>query len=657
MAELSPDEIADREFRSGFRGYDPPEVRAFLAAVADRLRSLSEERDRLTARLGEFSSRDLATEFQTVGREVSAILESARQAADAMRERAAADAARWRSEALVESESDRRGAQAEAEQLRGDAWSTAEQLLREVAAEAERIRRDADKESLRLVGEAERESHRIAGAARREAEEAVRGARMEGERLLIDAQARHDEMVESARKQAETSQERARALELRRDELKRELDTIRLAISGVEAELDERRELLGLSTPAPVPEPPAPGAKKPQGRWGEGETVRVVRPQRAGEKPVGPAPAEEPAGTVAGVRVLGPTELAARAARVSPAPVSPAPSEPPPAPPAREAVPPAEEPAPVPVPAAPPEPERKPPAAAPEPVPEPAPPPTPEPAATAPATEPEPAPVSAFESLAGLFERLRHGRTVEPEAAPVEGAPVSASAAEAPLPPAEPEAPVGPAAPRRAAAPVFAVDPFELRERLLMPVSNRALRNLKRQLTEEQNVALEEIRLDEAGWAPQAAAVRSRIRADLVVLLAESFAAGHTAVEELLGSKVPRPATPRHEVADGFAHDLVRELEHAVAEGRAAGHGARQLGATVSRVFRAWRTDEAERRIRDLAYAAYHEGISATIELFGGELAWLTDGRACATCRAAMEVRPDRLPPLHGECGCTVIPA
>jgi DivIVA domain-containing protein len=648
MAELSPDEIADREFRSGFRGYDPPEVRAFLAAVADRLRSLSEERDRLTARLGEFSSRDLATEFQTVGREVSAILESARQAADAMRERAAADAARWRSEALVESESERRRAQADAEQLRGDAWSTAEQLLREVAVEAERIRRDADKESLRLVGEAERESHRITGAARREAEEAVRSARMEGERLLIDAQARHDEMVESARKQAETSQERARALELRRDELKRELDTIRLAISGVEAELDERRELLGLSTPVPVPEPSAPAAKKLQGRWGEGETVRVVRPQRGGDRAVEPAPAEEPAGTVAGVRVLGPTELAARAARVSPAPVSPAPVEPSPA---REAVPPAVEPAPV---AAPSEAERKAPAAAPEP---PAPEPAPEPAAAAPTAEPAPAPVSAFESLAGLFERLRLGRTVEPEAAPVEEAPVSAATESAPLPPAEPMAPVGPPAPRRAAAPVFAVDPFELRERLLMPVSNRALRNLKRQLTEEQNVALEEIRLDEAGWAPQAAAVRSRIRADLVVLLAESFAAGHTAVEELLGSNVPRPATPRHEVADGFAHDLVRELEHAVEEGRAAGHGARQLGATVSRVFRAWRTDEAERRIRDLAYAAYHEGISATIELFGGELAWLTDGRACATCRAAMEVRPDRLPPLHGECGCTVIPA
>jgi hypothetical protein len=189
-------------------------------------------------------------------------------------------------------------------------------------------------------------------------------------------------------------------------------------------------------------------------------------------------------------------------------------------------------------------------------------------------------------------------------------------------------------------------------------VGNRALRNLKRQLTEAQNIALEEIRLDESGWEPDAEALRDRLRADLVVLFAESFGAGHSAAEEVLGGRVPRPATPQTDIVQRFVSDLAAELQQVVAEGRAAGQGARQLGASLSRVFRGWRTDQAERRVRDLSLTGYHLGLVRSFELGGGsELRWRVAGRGCATCRAAGDERPEgAVPPAHPGCECTVGP-
>ena len=97
------------------------------------------------------------------------------------------------------------------------------------------------------------------------------------------------------------------------------------------------------------------------------------------------------------------------------------------------------------------------------------------------------------------------------------------------------------------AAPATSLDPFELRQRLLLPVSNRALRNIKRQLTELQNDALEELRVSGGDWEPQPSTMEEQIRPDIVVLLAESFSMGHAAAEEMIGASFParprRPAT------------------------------------------------------------------------------------------------------------------
>jgi hypothetical protein len=199
------------------------------------------------------------------------------------------------------------------------------------------------------------------------------------------------------------------------------------------------------------------------------------------------------------------------------------------------------------------------------------------------------------------------------------------------------------------------VDVFDVRDRLLLPVGNRALRNIKRQLTEAQNLVLEEVRLDETGWEPDDDVVRTWVRADLAVLFAESFGAGHAAAEEMLGGKIPRPATPHFESATEFVEALSVELRQVLTEGRMAGQGGRQLGASLSRVFRAWRTDQSERRVRELSLTAYHQGVSRSLELGGaGDPIWVVSGRGCATCRAAKADPPASPPPAHPGCECTI---
>ena len=44
-----------------------------------------------------------------------------------------------------------------------------------------------------------------------------------------------------------------------------------------------------------------------------------------------------------------------------------------------------------------------------------------------------------------------------------------------------------------------------------------------------------------------------------------------------------------------------------------AGQGERERQPAASTVFRVWRTDEAERRIRDLAIKGYERGIEASV--------------------------------------------
>jgi DivIVA domain-containing protein len=644
MVDFSSDAIVHRSFRTTLRGFDQSEVKAFLRETAEAVAALTAERDRLAAKLQAGDIDDLKQEIEAASQEILSVLEAARAAAESMRERAATEAARWRSDAAAEAERTRREAQADAEHMRTDAWTASEAMLSQVQHETDRVRSETEKEAMRLVGEAERNAHRTAGAGRREAEELIRTARMEAERLVLAAKASHDEIIALATRKAEVAQERTRALEERRDELRRELDSVRAAITAVESELDERREAL-----SSVPVVPAGPENEAKEEWTLGETVRVVRPgqadTRSDELPVVSEPRHRPDPTPE-LRVLTAAELRSRQQAASPH--------------------------------------------------------TPDPAASA---DDDSSTSLGETGDVELDEDAAMGdgtvpEAVEAEATPtdVESEPSGTDAGSVP-PHAEPEfsvddeaatqqvddidglfarlrEPVGTGEQADSRAPVIeevsgrrpeprspavvsGSDPFEVRDELLLPVSNRALRNLKRQLTEEQNGALEAIRLDESGWRPDSETLEASLRPDLVVLAAESFAAGHAAAERLTGDKLPRPSTPTSNPTGEFVKTLSSELERAVSDGRSHGHGSRELGSDVSRIFRAWRTDETERRLRHYSYLAFNRGLVESLRAGDAAgLRWVVAGRGCAACRelGGRDSFEDP-PPAHEGCGCTVVPA
>ncbi len=636
----TPDEIRRASFRMGFRGFDPGEVESFLAGVAVLLEESEAERDRLTARLGEFAERDLRAEFEAVGREVASVLESARQAAEMMRERASSDADRWRSEAQAEAETLRKDARSDAEAMRSDAWAAGTELIEQSVAEAERTAVVAERDSLSVRGEAEREALRLLSSARREAEDLVRNARMEAEKLTAAGRAEHDEVIATAHRQAEAAQERTRALEQRRQELMAELESVRETLSAFEDELEDRRQGIGLTEPTEVPRRMVvtDDSGEPHVRdWEEGHTVRVIRPERAygSVEDTSTPTADDLADEVARLHLSRLPESAETSDTQEEMPAAgedERSDEAADGDPVDHAVPAVEEP---PIPTAPDDPIEIAPSS--EPVPE------------GHRTDSERVPVEDAASPSApptevddLFRRLRHpGGTFE-----------QADPFEEPEEPEEPEDPEDPDEPAANSSDAAAGAAFETRERLLLPLTNTALRTVKRTLTDAQNEALDQIRVSEGTWTPEEDFLGEALAEGIEALLNEAIAAGVAAAGEFgVEADVDVAAVPRPEPTD-----LVGELTVAlVAAVTQAGSGPRERSAAASRIFRGWRTDQAERRVRFVALTGYHGGLRRGLEEGGSGWRWVAYGRMCPQCRAAAGAG-DVLPPVHRDCDCTIVP-
>ena len=524
--ETTADAIRHAQFRNALRGIDRSEVEGYLDGVATRVEQLEAENERLKTQLGDAASRDLESEFDRVGREVSGILQAAREAADSMRERASLDASRWRSESMAESEATRRDAAADAEALRRDAWTTGTELLEQTVAESTRDREEAERDVLTIMGEAEREAHRLTSGARRDAEDQLRSASMDAEKLFSEATNRSDDIITAATKQASASQERTRALEQRREELLEELENVRSTLTRLEGSLEDKRDSLDLSaasTTSVKVVPPSQPSKV--GTWDPGETVRLVE---ADDKFVTP-PERRP-----------------------------------------EPVPPLD-----PKPVTAPEPET---------LTEPDSPPTQE---LDPEDEPEPPKTNSKDDVGALFASLRGNESTE-----------SVEKSSEPTRVEEASAPV-----------LEGKDWIEERDARLLPITNRALRGTKKAISELQNIALDSLRTEE-DWHPDTAEFAEALQADLIAVWAESFACGHGVAEEMTGSKLKRPPTPQSDAIDEFASSLGTALTAALDE---VGEGQRERQSAASRMFRVWRTDEAERRIRELAIHGYEQGIEVSV--------------------------------------------
>lgn len=579
-SDITPDQLRNAQLRSAVWGADRSQAESLLQDAALRIEALEGLLEQARQEASE-ERPDLESEFDAVGAEVSSILQAAREAAEAMRERASVDAARWRTEAIADAEERRRVSAADAEAMRRDAWATGTQMIEQAESYTRRIAEQADRDVLTTMGEAEREAHRLTSAARREAEDLVRNATMTAEKMTAEAVKRRDEIIDAATKQASVAQERTLALEKRRDELLEELEHARSTLSQLEASLDQRREFLVPDSsvrvvPATVATPEEPGRS-----WESGETVRVVKPE--GRRTEEPRPAE-------------------------PAPVPPAVVVRHPDPKPEESLP-ADTPA-----------EPEPPSAEPEPVaPEPEPAPPVEAEADPPPQEPGPPDAGSIRipdaEVDSLFASLRSGGSfAESTDSGAEGPSVALGAADVPDPVSdEPEPDREVAVDEAPATAVAGHDWSEERDARLLPITNRALRGVKKSITELQNIALDNLRTD-ADWRPDPAADSALLSADLVALWGESFAAGHAVAELMSDSKLKRPSTPSSAPVEEFPAGLSAAVTAAL---DAAGDGQRERQSAASRVYRVWRSDEAEQRIRDLAVRSYRMGVELSTESVG----------------------------------------
>jgi cell division septum initiation protein DivIVA len=592
--EVTPDSVRGASFRTVLRGADPTAVEQFLSEVAGVLEELYKERDRLVSRLGEFADRDLKSEFENVGREVTIVLEAAREAAETMRERASADAARWRSESMAESEQLRKDAKNDAEALRSDAWATGSGLLNQAVSEAKNLKEAAERDAITIAGEAEREAHRLVSGARREAEDVLRSASMDAEKITAEAEKSRDTMLSSARKQAEASQERTRALEQRREELMEELEGVRAALRQMEGTLEAKREDLNLSRTGDTSVRVIPGNRPaetvpdPPVTWQPGETVRIIRDE---PEPKVPEPHQQPVVRPEVVETVAAEPLEPEHDRQAPEPEPR--REEPPRPPVRR------------------EPDTK--------------------EGVGQGTRGSDDDVNAlFASLRKPGARLpadpvssgRATKTQEkPESEPAPGTPPTIRSAD---------------------------DMIEDRDGVLLPITNRALRGIKKSVTEAQNVALDGLRTN-SDWRPDRADISETLRADLITLWAESYTAGHDRAEAMSGARLKRPSTPTTDSPEVFGSDLVKDLER---EMGAVSDGQKERQSAASKVFRAWRTDEAERRVRSLALAGFHRGLVESAA--GLPIEWVASGTPCSACRSAAQDPVASPPPVHPGCECTI---
>lgn len=304
---------------------------------------------------------------------------------------------------------------------------------------------------------------------------------------------------------------------------------------------------------------------------------------------------------------------------------------------------------------------------------------------------PEPEPESAPESqpapdpLVGLFAQLREPIPTPEYEPSVESSRASDSSSQRggaaegdgggrtpdveEDPESKPQPPVSVPTPddERSPLPGLTVDPFGLRERLLLPAQNRALRIIKRHLVEAQNRALENLRLT-AGWEPDASIVSEEVIDALLVLARESMVAGFAAAAEMTGSgQTPQPdAVEPGDPSVEFGAALIEATQASIARSRDSGAGQRETGSSLSRVFRSWRTDDAERRVQFASRAAYHRGLTAALEELGSnDVTVIVSGRPCPECPGnkgpwtISEGLPGdtAMPPARLECACTIVPS
>ena len=190
---LSVDDVANRVFATGMRGYSTNEVRSFLRRVSEELAAAREREEQLLATLDDLeeqlhSPRPLDEQqlLDALGEETARLLRTAREAADDIRKRAEERSARVMEEAQDEAHRMRTDAQEILSVRSQEAEAVAAEIVGEAETRAAEVRTENERtaEEQRML--AETEAAGIVEDARHQGREMLDEARAARERVLVD---------------------------------------------------------------------------------------------------------------------------------------------------------------------------------------------------------------------------------------------------------------------------------------------------------------------------------------------------------------------------------------------------------------------------------------------------------------------------------------
>jgi DivIVA domain-containing protein len=670
------DEVANRTFTTSFRGFDPGEVRAYLAQIDEKLDAAAARESELKTRLAEAEERaahpdiDEDTLLRLLGDETARVMRSAREAATDLRAHA--------EEAV---EQILRDAHEQARALR----SAAESVLSERTALAEEaaagLRRRAEEEAAALVEASRAQAAAELEAVRDQAKAMVMEAQGARERILADLTRRRrlahiqveqlragrDRLLEAYRLVRSTLEDVTEELQNAEHEARAAAEAAARRLAGEDAEAvaeiaaqaesesesdsesdsDAADDVAASSEAAPVDEEP----------------VTEPEPERAAPEPAAVVASEPPPRLVT-------TTIAAE----SPAPVT--------AEPSRPASVPVEErrlsslrvlrrPRAAPAPAASAEPEPEPAMTAElevveardeaegvrviEPAPD-------EPALDEPVLN-EPVldePAAGKVVVEDLFARIRAARAEAVDhAREVLGEPDPSSEAEQQdQPPPEPDAPAD-----RGPEPAVSNEDeqaLQRRDEAVADIEARLTRKIKRSLQDEQNDLLDRLRSlrgkPAASVVPDPAEHAARHVAVALPFLTEAAEAGAAGVGVDVGAIAA-------ELVESIVGPLRRQLERAV-----QADDDSTVADRIGMAYREWKGDRIERLVADAAVAAWSAAWFAAAQE-GMALRWVVDDQdgACPDCDDNALAGPTAKgaafptgqvhPPAHSGCRCLLVPA
>lgn len=128
MFKFSAEDIANQQFETKFRGYDPDQVREFLEGLARQWRDIQKSYRRMEQRLNDQA--DELEEYRRREKSLVEALETARQVADDIRDKADRDAERIMAETELKAEKMLARAEKRVSELRGELFDLREQRSR-----------------------------------------------------------------------------------------------------------------------------------------------------------------------------------------------------------------------------------------------------------------------------------------------------------------------------------------------------------------------------------------------------------------------------------------------------------------------------------------------------------------------------------------------